>query len=49
VLAHDIHPWTIKAVPTLIAKLRAMGYILVSLDDILGNTRPGATYARGRH
>lgn len=49
VLAHDIHPWTIKAVPTLIAKLRAKGYILVSLDDILGNTRPGATYARGRH
>lgn len=49
VLAHDIHPWTIKAVPTLIAKLRAKGYTLVSLDDILGKTRPGSTYARGRH
>lgn len=49
VLAHDVHPWTIKAVPTLIAKLRARGYTLVSLDDILGKTRPGATYARGRH
>lgn len=49
VLAHDIHPWTIKAVPTLIAKLRAKGYTLVSLDDILGPTKPGKAYARGRH
>lgn len=49
VLAHDIHPWTIKAVPTLIAKLRANGYTLVSLDDILGPTKPGTTYVRGRH
>ncbi len=49
VLAHDIHPWTIKAVPTLITKLRAKGYTLVSLDDILGPTKPGKTYARGRH
>jgi len=49
VLAHDIHPWTIKAVPSLIAKLRAKGYSLVSLDDILGPARPGKTYVRGRH
>ena len=49
VLAHDIHPWTIKAVPTLIAKLRAKGYTLVSLEDILGPTKPGRAYARGRH
>lgn len=48
VLAHDIHPWTIKAVPTLIQRLRAKGYTLVSLDDILGPTKPGASYARGR-
>jgi peptidoglycan/xylan/chitin deacetylase (PgdA/CDA1 family) len=49
VLAHDIHPWTIKAVPTLIKKIRAKGYTLVSLDDILGTTSPGKTYARGLH
>jgi peptidoglycan-N-acetylglucosamine deacetylase len=49
VLAHDVHPWTIKAMPGLIAKLRAKGYTLVSLDDILGRTRPGKTYVRGRH
>lgn len=49
VLAHDIHPWTIKAVPTLIKKIRAKGYTLVSLDDILGRTEPGETYARGKH
>ena len=47
VLAHDIHPWTIKAVPTLIKKIRAKGYTLVSLDDILGPTTPGKTYTRG--
>ena len=49
VLAHDIHPWTIKAVPTLIEKIRAKGYTLVSLDDILGPTTPGKTYTRGLH
>ena len=49
VLAHDIHPWTIKAVPSLIAKLRAKGYTLVSLDDILRNPRAGNTYSRGLH
>ena len=49
VLAHDIHPWTIKAVPTLIKKIRAKGYTLVSLDDILGPTTPGKTYTRGLH
>lgn len=48
VLAHDIHPWTVKAVPTLIRKIRAKGYTLVSLDDILGGrAKPGLTYARG--
>ena len=49
VLAHDIHPWTIEAVPTLIKKLRAKGYTLVSLDDILRNPRAGNTYSRGLH
>lgn len=49
VLAHDIHPWTVKAVPTLVAKLRAKGYTLVGLDDILGPTKAGRTYVRGRH
>lgn len=49
VLAHDIHPWTIKAVPTLITRIRAKGYTLVSLDDILGKTVPGRTYVRGKH
>ena len=49
VLAHDIHPWTIKAVPTLIKRIRAKGYTLVSLDDILGKTVPGKTYFRGKH
>ncbi len=49
VLAHDVHPWTIKAVPTLIKKLRAKGYTLVSLDDILGKVVPGRTYVRGKH
>lgn len=50
VLAHDIHPWTVKAVPTLITKIRAKGYTLVSLDDILGgHPKAGLTYARGEH
>ena len=49
VLAHDIHPWTVQAVPTLIKRLRARGYTLVSLDDILGETIPGGTYSRGKH
>lgn len=47
-LAHDVHRWTIDAVPTLIRRIRAKGYVLVGLPDILGRTRPGKVYWQGR-
>jgi len=44
ILSHDIYPTTRKAIGPIIEKLRAKGYVFVSLDDLLGKTRPGKVY-----
>lgn len=40
VLMHDIHPTTVQAVPGIVAGLRAAGYTLVTVDQLLGPTPP---------
>ncbi len=44
VLMHDILPTTIDAVGPIIRKLRARGFVLVGLDQLLGDPRPGHVY-----
>lgn len=44
ILSHDLYPTTRKAIGPIIEKLRAKGYVFVSLDDLLGKTRPGKVY-----
>ncbi|PFG18048.1 peptidoglycan/xylan/chitin deacetylase (PgdA/CDA1 family) [Propionicimonas paludicola] len=44
ILSHDLYPTTRKAIGPIITKLRAKGYVFVSLDDLLGQTRPGKVY-----
>lgn len=45
---HDIHPTSVAAVPGLIRLLRARGYTLVTVPELLGPTKPGGRYF-GRH
>ncbi len=33
-----------KALPGIVQRLRAKGYVFVSLDELLGRTRPGRVY-----
>jgi len=40
VLMHDIHPSTVQAVPAVITGLRAAGYTLVTVDQLLGPAPP---------
>jgi len=44
ILSHDLYPTTRKAIGPIIEKLRAKGYVFVSLDDLLGRVRPGKVY-----
>lgn len=47
VLMHDIHSPTVDAVPTIIKKLRAKGFTLVTVSDLLGaKAKPGAVLNR---
>lgn len=48
VLMHDIHPSTVRAVPGIIARLRAKGFTLVTVSQLVGSTTPGTTYSRAR-
>lgn len=44
VLMHDLYPTTVDAVPTIISNLKARGYALVTVSDLLGPTPPGQVY-----
>jgi len=44
ILSHDLYPTTRKAIGPIITQLRSKGYVFVSLDDLLGHTRPGKVY-----
>lgn len=44
ILMHDIHPSTAAAVPGIVAQLRAKGFVLVTVTELLGSTTPGKTY-----
>lgn len=42
-LMHDVHPSTVQAVPGLVDQLRAQGYTLVTVPELLGaEVQPGA-------
>ncbi|PWW24264.1 peptidoglycan/xylan/chitin deacetylase (PgdA/CDA1 family) [Geodermatophilus normandii] len=47
VLMHDIHPTTVEAVPGIIDALRARGYTLVTVPQLLGAVEPGGVYRGG--
>lgn len=47
ILMHDIHPSTVEAVPGIIDGLRAAGYTLVTVPQLLGATTPGQVYRHG--
>ncbi|HJX44092.1 MAG TPA: polysaccharide deacetylase family protein, partial [Geodermatophilus sp.] len=45
VLMHDIHPSTVEAVPGIVDALRAEGYTLVTVPELLGSDlQPGRAY-----
>ena len=44
ILMHDIHATTVDAVPGLIAKLKAAGFTLVTVPQLLGSPTPGTVY-----
>ncbi len=46
ILMHDIHPSTAAAVPGIITQLRAKGFVLVTVSELLGGTAPGTAYMR---
>ncbi|WP_213280803.1 polysaccharide deacetylase family protein [Cellulomonas hominis] len=47
VLMHDVHPSTVQAVPALVDQLRAQGYTLVTVPELLGSEmQPGAELFR---
>lgn len=41
VVAHDIYPSTVEAMPHVIADFHARGYVLVTLSELLGAAPPG--------
>ena len=48
ILSHDIHPTTVKAYPAIIDGLRAKGFTIVTVPELLGaRLIPGASF-RGR-
>ena len=44
ILAHDIHPWTVAAVPAIIKGLKKKGFTFVTVSTLLGKTTPGKKY-----
>lgn len=46
VLMHDIHPSTVNAVPDIVRDLKADGYTLVTVSQLLGDPAPGKVYTR---
>lgn len=46
ILAHDIHYSSVRAAPGIVKKLKAKGYTLVTVNDLLGKTKPGKVYKR---
>lgn len=46
VLLHDIHGSTVDAVPGIIRQLKARGYTLVTVPELLGSPQPGRVYSR---
>ncbi len=44
VLLHDVWPSTRAAVPAIIDKLQAKGFVLVTVPELLGKPRPGKVY-----
>ena len=47
ILVHDIHKWTVEAIPGIIDGLRAKGYTFVTVSTLLGKTKPGHKYVHG--
>ncbi len=47
ILVHDIHKWSIEAIPSIIDGLRAKGYTFVTVSTLLGKTKPGHKYDHG--
>ena len=46
VLLHDVHASTVDAVPAIVDGLRARGFVLVTVDQLIGPMQPGAVYRR---
>lgn len=44
ILMHDSHSWTVRAVPAIIKGLKAKGFTLVTLTQLVGKPRPGKLY-----
>lgn len=49
VLMHDSHATSVDAVPSVIAWLRAQGYVFVTVDQLTGGVASGTTVSHGRH
>lgn len=48
VLMHDVRPTTRAAVPTIVARLQAKGYTLVTVPELLrGRLKPGRVFTNG--
>jgi peptidoglycan/xylan/chitin deacetylase (PgdA/CDA1 family) len=49
ILLHDIYPGTVPAVPSIISHLKAAGYTLVTIPQLLApdGPQPGAVYRHG--
>lgn len=48
ILMHDTKQWTVDAAPAIIDGLRAQGYVLVTVDQIIGTPAPGQAYTAGQ-
>lgn len=48
VLMHDIHPSTVKAMPTMLADLKARGFHFVTVSQLVGDPKPGTGYETGQ-
>jgi peptidoglycan/xylan/chitin deacetylase (PgdA/CDA1 family) len=47
VLLHDVWPSTRAAVPAIIDKLQAKGFVLVTVPELIGTPHPGKVYLHG--
>lgn len=44
ILMHDIHGTTVDAAPAIVSGLKARGYALVTVSELLNGTQPGRVY-----